>query len=218
MDEKNTHTILSMFSHINTPLRHYIEQSILPRYKSFDAAHNENHIRQVIHDALLLSQKTNARTDMIFTIAAYHDIGIPEGRATHHITSARILAKDTTLQQWFSPSEIQTMCEAIEDHRASASTPPRCIYGCIVADADRDLEPNSIFQRTYIFEKTHHPQLSLQKQWENFYTHLKEKYGHTGYLKLYLNHPHNQHRRQHIANLIDNKSLLKKIFTSFSRE
>ena len=61
-------------------------------------------------------------------------------------------AFDFALNQGHLPShaadEIKLMKEAVEDHRASSKNPPRSIYGKIVAEADRDINPLKIIKRT----------------------------------------------------------------------
>lgn len=129
----------------------YIETTILPRYSMFDKAHNMAHVTSVIRRSLDLVRATGADINMVYVIAAYHDIGMSGPRAVHHITGGRILAGDMRLRKWFSPEQIKIMKEAIEDHRASASHAPRSIYGKIVAEADRDMTPDTVFRRTVQF-------------------------------------------------------------------
>ena len=116
----------------NTPsldLREFIETQILPQYAQFDKAHNLEHVTRVIRSSLELVRTTGAVINMVYTIAAYHDIGMSGPRAVHHLTGGKIIAADARLKKWFSAEQIKIMKEAIEDHRASASHAPRSIYG-----------------------------------------------------------------------------------------
>ena len=70
---------------INNRLKEYIEQEILPLYFSFDKAHNIDHAEQVIEQSLALATHYDVDIDMVYTIAAYHDTGLSEGREFHHI-------------------------------------------------------------------------------------------------------------------------------------
>ena len=127
----------------------YIETEIIPRYKDFDKAHNLSHVETVIDESLALArQHPDTDERMVYTIAAYHDTGLCRDRATHHLLSGEILAADDTLHQWFSEEEIQTMKEAVEDHRASTDHEPRSIYGKIVAEADRIIDPDITLRST----------------------------------------------------------------------
>lgn len=118
----------------------FIETSILPMYAAFDKAHNMEHVTRVIRRSLDLARRTGANINMVYAIAAYHDIGMSGPRAIHHITGGKMLMRDARLKKWFSSEQIKIMKEAVEDHRASASHAPRSIYGKIVAEADRDLD------------------------------------------------------------------------------
>ena len=122
-------------------LTHYIETEIIPRYEKFDKAHNLSHVQAVIKESLSLAKQYDVNESMAYTIAAYHDTGLCHDRATHHLISGEILKQDVTLRQWFNEIEIETMKEAVEDHRASTDHEPRSIYGKIVAEADRVIDP-----------------------------------------------------------------------------
>ena len=119
----------------------YIEAEIIPRYAAFDRAHDERHVRTVIERSLALAGQLGADADMAYTVAAYHDTGLTAGRERHHTVSGEILAADTALRRWFDEEQIAAMRQAVEDHRASAGAPPRNLYGRIVAEADRLIEP-----------------------------------------------------------------------------
>ena len=129
----------------------FIETKILPKYTEFDRAHNLEHVTRVIRRSLDLVKTTGADINMAYTIAAYHDLGMSGPRAIHHITGGKILAADSRLKKWFTPEQIKIMKEAVEDHRASASRSPRSLYGKIIAEADRDIVPEVVFQRTVQF-------------------------------------------------------------------
>jgi uncharacterized protein len=144
----------------------FIETQILPRYAAFDRAHNMEHVTRVIRSSLELVKTTGADINMAYTIAAYHDLGMSGHRADHHIRGGKILAADARLKKWFSPEQLKVMKEAVEDHRASASRAPRSIYGKIVAEADRDIEPMMVIRRTIQFGLANSPQLDKEGQWK----------------------------------------------------
>ncbi len=121
---------------MNTGLTLYIEREILPRYNGFDKAHREDHARMVIAQSLEIARHNAVNMEMVYAIAAFHDLGIGVDRKTHHLVSGRIVRKDPRLQEWFSPEEIETIVQAVEDHRTSSGHEPRSIYGKIVAEGD----------------------------------------------------------------------------------
>ena len=87
---------------MNPDLKQYIEQEIIPRYDHFDKAHQRDHVLMVIQQSLDIAAHLDVDVDMVYTIAAYHDTGICEGREHHHEVSARIIKADPKLQQWFT--------------------------------------------------------------------------------------------------------------------
>ena len=72
-------------------LQAYIESAIFPRYKDFDPAHRIDHALQVIAESLKLAKHYDVDERMVYTIVAYHDIGLCEGRERHHLVSGRML-------------------------------------------------------------------------------------------------------------------------------
>ena len=122
----------------------FVEREILPRYNQFGHSHGMAHVQRVIKNALELVASTGADINMVYVIAAYHDLGMEGPRAIHHLTGGKMLAADMRLRRWFSAEQIRIMKEAVEDHRASASHAPRSIYGMIVAEADRDSLPGPL--------------------------------------------------------------------------
>ena len=150
------------FTSMNKELERYIEREIIPRYENFDAAHRTDHVRTVIAQSLELAAHYDADADMVYTVAAYHDTGLANGRERHHIDAGRILAADTELRRWFSEEQIAVMRDAVEDHRASSDGEPRTIYGRIVAEADRVIDPETIIRRTVQYGLAHCPELDRE--------------------------------------------------------
>lgn len=199
-------------------LRDYIEEAIIPRYEAFDKAHNVTHVREVIQRSLSLAQHYDVNIDMVYAIAAYHDLGLCEGRERHHIVSGEIVVRDTRLQEWFTQQQIGVMREAVEDHRASNAHAPRSIYGCIVAEADRLIEPEKTLRRTVQYGLKHLETRSRELHYARFCEHLQEKYAPGGYLKLWLPQSDNAPRLQQLQAIIADKTLLRSIFDRIFNE
>ena len=134
-----------MTHHVPAELQNYVRQSIIPQYANFDKAHQIDHVEKVIEESLKLATHYEVDYSMVYVIAAYHDLGLYEGREFHHITSGKVLLADETLRRWFTDEQLLQMKEAIEDHRASNKQAPRTIYGMIVAEADRIIDPYSLY-------------------------------------------------------------------------
>ncbi len=204
---------------MNHSLRRYIEIEILPRYDNFDAAHGRSHVNWVVGESMALAQHLTEEDpnlpideQMVYVIAAYHDVGLAVDRATHHLVSARMLRDDRQLSQWFSPGQILQMAEAVEDHRASSDHEPRSIYGCIVAEADRDLEPEIVLRRTVQYGLSVYPEKNREEHWRRFCQHLHDKYSATGYIRLWLRNSASENHLQQLRSMIDNPSLLRQNF------
>lgn len=190
----------------------FVETQILPRYNAFDKAHNLAHVNGVISRSLTLAKKLGADGNMAYAIAAYHDLGLEGPRAIHHLTSGKIVQSDARLKRWFSAEQIRVIKEAVEDHRASASHAPRSIYGKIVAEADRDLDPESVFRRTIQFGLNHYPEKNQEGHWQRFLEHMQQKYSSHGYIKLWITNSPNAEKLQAIRSLIDAPEELRKVF------
>lgn len=199
-------------SNVSLDLMEFVEKNILPRYAAFDKAHNLTHINRVISRSLELASKIGADADMAYAIAAYHDLGLEGPRAVHHLTSGKILAADQRLQKWFTNEQLKIMKEAVEDHRASTSHTPRSLYGKIVAEADRDLEPSIVFRRTIEYGIDHYPEKNKEEQWQRFLSHMENKYSSHGYIRLWLPNSPNEQNLKRIRELISNPQLLREEF------
>lgn len=200
---------------INPELTAYVEWEIIPRYDHFDQAHRRDHVLMVIQQSMDIASNLDVNMDMVYAIAAYHDTGLCEGRELHHVVSARIIKEDEKLREWFTEEQIQTMADAAEDHRASAKQAPRTIYGRIVAEADRFIDPVTITQRTIQYGLDHYPELSHEEQYQRMVTHLKEKYGRNGYLKLWFPDSPNAQRLEQLRKMIDDDHCLAQLFEDY---
>lgn len=201
-----------LYPMVNASLKRYVEREILPRYNHFDQAHRLDHVQVVMAQSMeLAGHYPELNPDMVYTIAAYHDTGVVEGRERHHLVSGRIVREDAELRQWFRPEEIETIAQAAEDHRASASSEPRSLYGRIVAEADRDIEPLTIIRRTVQYGLSHYPNLDREAQWQRTLQHLHEKYAEGGYLKLYIPFSRNARQLEKLRELIHDTDRLHEL-------
>ena len=197
----------------------YIEAEILPRYDAFDKAHNRKHAITVLVKSVQLAQHYDVSTAMVYTIAAFHDLGLVEGREHHHTASARIIREDKRLKELFTAEEIEIMADAVEDHRASSSKPPRTIYGKIVAEADRIIDSTTIMTRTIQYGLSHYPKLSEEGHIERAVAHIKEKYGEGGYMKLWIPESDNADRLKEFRTLIkDEQQLIVRLQQIYNKE
>lgn len=191
----------------------YVEREIIPRYASFDKAHQENHVRMVIEQSLKLAEHTpSINSDMVYIIAAFHDLGLINGRENHHRDSRKILEAEEFVGTHFTPEQIRIMGEAVEDHRASNSQKPRSEYGLIVAEADRFIDPETIIRRTVQYGLANYPQLDRAGHYQRTIEHLNEKYGPKGYLKVWIPWSDNAKNLKKLHALLTDKPQIEDIF------
>ena len=169
----------------NKKLKEYIENNIFPEYKKNDLGHNLEHIKYVIDRSFKFASRVdNVNYDMVYTIAAYHDIGHHIDAKNHEKVSADILRKDKELKKYFNEEEIKIMAEAVEDHRASKSKEklkPRSVYGEIVSSADRNTLIETPLKRTYAYRLEHDKDATLDEIIEESRQHIINKFGKEGY-------------------------------------
>jgi uncharacterized protein len=203
---------------IREELKAYIEREILSRYDGFDAAHRRDHADVVVSRSVELAEGLGADVEMAYVIAAYHDTGLAVGREVHHTESKRILLEDSALRRWFAEEDIATMGDAVEDHRASSKQPPRTIYGRIVAEADRLIEPRTILRRTVQFTLTYHPDLDKEEGYARLVEHMREKYDYGGYLRLWIEESDNAKRLEELRRIIADKETLRRLYEEIYSE
>lgn len=172
---------------INEDLKKYIEENIFPEYAKNDLGHNIKHIQYVIDRSFKFADTVpNVNYDIVYTVAAYHDIGHHIDSKRHEIVSGEIMSKDENLKRFFSADELKIIREAIEDHRASADHEPRSIYGKIVSTADRNNTVEACLKRSYTYGRKLNPKATDDELFDRAYEHLKIKFGENGYAKFFF--------------------------------
>lgn len=198
-------------------LEQYVSQSILPQYDAFDGGHKRDHAEAVIRESLVLAREHGADEQMAYVIAAYHDLGLRYDRETHHIRSGEILMADERLRQWFTEEQLLIMREAIEDHRASGKNPPRTIYGAIVAEADRQIIPETVIARTMAYSAKLYPAGDFETLYARSREHLLEKYAEGGYMRLWLNSERNVRSLEELRAIIRDEKRLRALCEQWYR-
>ena len=192
---------------INQELKDYIENNIFPEYNKNEIGHGIEHIKYVIDRSFELVKENNldVNLNMVYVIAAYHDIGHHIDSKSHEIVSADIMSKDKNLEKFFNKEELKIIKEAIEDHRASSSHKPRSIYGMIVSSADRNISIEDCLSRTYTYGKKLNPNATDEELFVRAYEHLIIKFGESGYAKFYFKDKKYEEFLDNIRNLLNNK-------------
>lgn len=167
----------------------YIGENVFPIYEKDNGAHGISHIKQVINRSfeLMRTYDLQLNPNMVYVIAAYHDLGHQEDAKKHEQISAKMFIEDENMKKWFTEEERNIIKEAIEDHRASCKYEPRSIYGKLVSTADRTIMSiEEYIKRTYLYGLKNYPELSKEERIIRVYEHLSKKYGEAGYAKMYF--------------------------------
>ena len=172
---------------INKELKEYIENNIFPIYEKNELAHNIEHIKYVINRSFKFAETIpDINYNIVYTVAAYHDIGHHINPKTHELISAEMMYNDNNLIDFFTDEERKIIKEAIEDHRASSNHEPRSIYGKIVSTADRNNTVEACLRRSYSYNKKLHPEYNDEQIFEDCHFHLNDKFGENGYAKFFF--------------------------------
>ena len=200
---------------INKKLKKYIEENIFPSYEKNDWGHNLDHINYVINRSIKFANEVkDINYDMVYVIAAYHDIGHYIDAKNHEKVSAEMLLDDENLKDFFSEEEIKIMAEAVCDHRASMEGEPRSIYGKIVSSADRNTLLEIPLKRTCAYRLEHYPDYSIDEIVEESRLHIINKFGKKGYAKekMYFEDLDYKKFLEDITNLAENEETFREKF------
>lgn len=205
---------------IDIKVKEYIEQNVFPEYEKNEQGHGINHIEYVIKRSFELIKQNELEVDsnMVYVIAAYHDIGHHIDRKNHEKISADIMCQDKNLNDFFSIEQLIVIKEAIEDHRASSENEPRSIYGKIVSSADRNNTVEQCLERTYSYGKKHEPGASDKELYERSFEALNRKFGYNGYAKFYFKDEQYENFLKDIRKLLENKENFCKVQERYIKE
>jgi len=198
---------------IKEEVRQYIEINVFPEYEKNEEGHGIKHIQDVIRRSFDIIEQNDLKVDynIVYVIAAYHDIGHHIDAKNHEKVSAEIMSEDKKLEKFFSMEELNIIKEAIEDHRASSDSEPRSIYGKIVSSADRNNTVEQCLERTYSYRKKHSPEATDEEIYEESYNHLNRKFGYNGYAKFYFKDREYEKFLQDIRDLLEDKENFYKV-------
>ena len=174
---------------VNRKLRNYIEENVLTLYDNNIGGHGIEHIKTVIDRSFELVDVFNLDVDlnMVYVVAAFHDIGYKENPDEHEEVSSKMFRCDANMKMFFTDEEISIMADAIVDHRASLEYDARNIYGKIVSSADREISVDNMLERSILFQADKHREEnpSIMDIINYSYKKLSSKYGKGGYAKMY---------------------------------
>lgn len=211
---------MNFMDKIDTRIKLYIQERVLPEYSKNDKGHGINHITYVIDRCFDLIKQNDLELDsnIVYAIATYHDIGHHIDPKKHEFISADIMAKDKKLKDFFTEEEIKIIKEAIEDHRASSKEEPRSIYGKLISSADRNNTVEQCLERSYYYGKRLEPNATDEELYERAFKHLTLKFGINGYAKFYLKDRVYEEFLEDIRNILKDKNEFCKIQEKYIKE
>ena len=164
---------------VTDAIRAYVEDKIFPQYDKNDKAHGIVHIREVIRRSFALNDTLKLGLDhnMIFAIAACHDLGKYIDHETHEKIAAQTFYEDENMKQLFSEEERTIIKDAIEDHRSSKEDTPRTIYGQLISSADRNTRIEIVFIRSFFVAHERMPETIIEEYLDYTYKRLSKRYG-----------------------------------------
>ena len=169
---------------IKLELIKYIEQIVNYHYNLNDKGHGVEHAKYVINRSFEFAyQVESINLEMVYVIAAYHDVAHHIDVKKHETISAKMLMEDKKLKDFFTDEQIKIMSEAVEDHRSSMETEPRSIYGKIVSSADRNTSVEVTLKRCYSYNRRHFSELKESEIIEECRKFLLKKFGINGYAR-----------------------------------
>ncbi len=109
-------------------------------YLGDSVAHGLEHTKNVLKNAIEISEKEGGDIDIIVAAAILHDVAnykeTKNGVECHAIEGAK-MAKDILGELDFPKEKIDAVCYAIKVHRKSTHTKPETKEAAIIQDADR---------------------------------------------------------------------------------
>lgn len=176
-------------SNVDKNLKDYVDKNVLSQYDDNIGGHGIDHVKSVITRSFEIINEFNLKVNpnIVYVVAAFHDVGYKEDADNHEKVSARKFLEDNKIKNYFANDEISVIAEAIVDHRASLEYEARSVYGRIVSSADRETSVNNMLTRSVLFYKDKHAKENpnVSQIIEYSYEKLFRKFGNDGYAKMY---------------------------------
>lgn len=163
---------------VNKEIIDYVTNNIFKEYSKNDGGHNIVHILEVIRRSFALNDtfKLGLDPNMIYVIAAYHDLGKYIDHERHNLIAAEMFMNDNVIKKFFNEDEIKIIKEAIEDHRSSKEDEPRSVYGKLISSADRNTRIDIVFIRSFFVGRERMPEVIIDDYLDYTIKRLSKKY------------------------------------------
>lgn len=163
---------------VNEDLIKYVKEFVFPKYEPNDKAHGIIHVMEVIRRSFVLNDECGLglNPNLIYAVAACHDLGKYINSDIHEKIAADIFIKDENMKRFFSYEERLTIKEAIEDHRSSKEDEPRSTYGKLISSADRNASIEMVFIRSFFVAKAKMPGMNIEEYLDYTWKRLTKRY------------------------------------------
>lgn len=198
---------------VNPELMSFVKENIFPEYSKNDAGHSLEHIDYVIRRSLKFAEQFEGiDADIVYAVAAFHDIAHHIDKKNHEKLSAEVFYSDERMKTFFSQEQRDIVKEAIEDHRASLDGEPRSDYGKIISSADRSTDAEEFLRRTHAYTLRYFQGISEDEIIDRGFSHTLEKYGSKGYAKHYVVDEEYENFREYINTLLQDRKIFERIY------
>ncbi len=160
---------------INKELKTYIEEQIFPCLKQKNETHQIGHIKEVIEKSMSLSKTQGIDQNMVYTIAAFHNIA-GDKKASNPEISVKRLTKDAFLNQFFSKEQRNVMANVIQNQNTPGNIKEKNIYEQILFVARRLTTIPKLFQSTMLTYLESQKSFTSQEIFEACYNDIQKKY------------------------------------------
>ena len=87
-----------------------------------------------------------------------------------------------------------------------------------MAEADRDIDPETVIRRTIQYGLSNYPQLDKEGHWQRFMQHMDEQYSVNGYIRLWIQGSENERKLNELRKLITTPDEMRQVFDKIFAE
>lgn len=173
------------FEHDIEVLRTDIRKDFEKHWKLLDAAHREDHFREVEQTAMVIQDrlKMNLNHHLIVVTAYFHDL-FCWSRENHHVLAKQFVeTSEHPCISWMLKPERETVAAACAEHRATYTGCFTSQFSQLMNAADRCMPGNVPMMLERGIQYTMARGKTRDEAYPIAVAHLREKFGHDGYAR-----------------------------------
>ncbi len=163
---------------VDPKLRNYVQENIFssddPNLLNYQLLPAIEAIRRSF--ALNETFHLNLNPNMIFAIAAYHDIWNCVDHSIHEKIAAEKFMEDLEMKTFFSDEDRVVIQQAIQDHRTTMKNEPRSVYGKLISSANYSTTIQDAFIRNFLSEQEESLGMTLEQYLDYTIKQFKDRY------------------------------------------